>query len=91
MVLRGTSNFKKIVSNINHIYDYVLNFYDVNLEDIFMTLPHWKQDGIIEHFKDKEDNCVCTAWVIRPLGIRLIKAVNSQTGDEIYNFEEIKE
>lgn len=82
--------YKKIVKNVQDIYDYVLNFYDVKLEDIFKTLPSWKKDGIETHFTDKS-GCICTRWSIFSLHIALIKSENLETKEETYTFEEIVE
>lgn len=87
----SSSNYKKIVKNIQDIHNYILNFYDVKLEDIFKTLPHWKKDGVETHFKDYENNYVCTKWSIFSLNVALIKSENPETKEEIYTFEEIFE
>jgi hypothetical protein len=84
----SSSIYKKIVKNVQDIHDYVLNFYDVKLEDIFKTLPHWKKDGIETHFTDSS-GCICTRWSIFSLRVALLKSENLETKEETYTFEEI--
>jgi hypothetical protein len=80
--------YNKIVKNVQDIYDYVLNFYDVKLEDIFKTLPAWKKNGIETHYTNSS-GCICTRWSIFSLRVALIKSENLETKEETYTFEEI--